>query len=379
MADAVDELDGGWVSTAAACARLGIRPSTLYEYVSRGRLTRRREGRNSYFAVAELDRLEARGKRSVRAGRLDVSIDSAVTLIEPEGRLFYRGVDVSSIARAWRFERAAEWLWSGVDTGEPRPWGVADDLEVAGATLPDRLRSAIGLYAVCAPSVDLRPAAATTIGRRLLPQLVAVLPPVGRTPQQLTAPFAEQLWPRLSPLPPTRARLDALATALIVFADHELVPSTVVARIAASVGAPPLDALQAAMATHAGIARGGFRSLMEEALRSGSEPEGAFDLVVYSDRDPRADALIPLIEPASSTRGWRRVALALADARQPSADLALAALSVACEMVPSSTEAIYSLSRVAGLLAHVAEEYEHPALFRPRSGYRGPAPGPRRR
>jgi citrate synthase len=142
----------------------------------------------------------------------------------------------------------------------------------------------------------------------------------------------------------------------------------------ASLESAPLDAVLAAMAAHAGVARRGFRSMIEEALQSGSEPLGAYDHVVYEERDPRADVLTPMIRGAASESGWRKVEVALADERPPTADLAVAALSVACEMTPTSAEAIYTLSRVAGLLAHIPEEYAHPALFRPRSGYRGPVP-----
>jgi citrate synthase len=364
----------GWVSAATASSRLGIRPQTLYAYVSRGVLNPRREGRRSYFSVEELDQLEPRGKRSLRPGRVEVAIDSAITLIDPGGRLFYRGADATTIAMEWSFERTAEWLWSGTDQGEPRPWPVARDTKVPGRTLPDRLRTAVATLSADAPEVDSRPEVATTIGRKLLPQLVAALPPVGEVKKESRASLVSQLWPRLSPLPSTQPRLAALSCALIVMADHELVPSTIAARVAAMAKAPPFDAVLAAMATHAGVVRHGFRTWIEEALRSGSEPPGAYDQVAYHKRDPRADTLVPLVRTAAASGGWRLVELALTDERPPSADLAISALSVACEMVPTAAETIYTIARVAGLLAHIAEEYEHPSMFRLRAGYRGPAP-----
>ena len=364
----------GWVPAAVASSRLGIRPQTLYAYVSRGLLNPRREGRRSYFSVEELEQLEPRGKRPLRPGRVEVVLDSAVTLIDPAGRLFYRGMDVASIATEWSFERTAEWLWSGADHGEPKPWPVARDMRASGRTLPDRLRGAVAMLSVNAPEVDSRPEAATTIGRKLLPQLVAALPPVGEVKKESRAALASQLWPRLSKLPATRARLAALNCALIVLADHELVPSTIAARVAANAKAPPVDAVLAAMSTHAGVVRHGFRTWIEEALRSGSEPPGAYDQMAYRDRDPRADILLPFIKSAATSAGWRRVELALTDERAPTADLAIAALSVACEMVPTAAETIYTIARVAGVLAHIAEEYEHPSLLRLRVGYRGPVP-----
>ncbi|HEY7043352.1 MAG TPA: citrate synthase [Nocardioidaceae bacterium] len=363
-----------WLSTGDASAKLGVRPQTLYAYVSRGLLTPRRDGRRSYFKIDELEKLEPKSKRTVRRGRIEVAIDSAVTLLESEGRLFYRGEDVQVIAPTWSFERAAELLWSGYDSGEPKPWPVATDTDVPGRTLTDRVRNAMASLAVNAPEIDSQPQVARTIGRRVLPQLVASLPLLGKRETAARAPLARQLWVRLTELPPTADRIAALNCALIVFADHQLVRSTIAARFAASSQAPPLDAVLAAMATHSGVARHGFRTSMEEALRVGGEPPGAYDQVAYSNRDPRADALAPLVRPAASEAGWQTVALALADERPPSADLALASLTVACEMAPTAAEAIYTIARVAGLLAHVAEEYDHPSAFRPSVGYRGPVP-----
>jgi citrate synthase len=369
--------DEVWLSTAEACALLGIRSQTLYAYVSRGVLNPRREGRRSFFRLDELERVESKGKRYVRPGRVEASIDSAVTLVVPAGRLYYRGADVAELAESWSYERTAEWLWSGQDNGEPDAWPAFASMDVIGHTPVERVRSAVAKAAAQASGLDPSPDLSGSVGRRLLPQLVSALEVVGPkplSPKTKRAPLAEQLWPRLSRLPATPERLAALNCALVVFADHELVPSTIAARMAAAASASPFDAILAAMSTHAGVARRGFRTSIESALLAGIEPAGAFDQEVYAVRDPRADALVPFIAPASSAKGWELVEHALADERPPSAELAVAALSVACEMVSGSAEAIYSIGRVAGLLAHTAEEYAHPSVIRARAGYRGTPP-----
>jgi citrate synthase len=366
---------GEWLSSAEVCDLLGVRPQTLYAYVSRGILTPQRDGRRSYFRVDELERLEPRRKRVPRPGRIDVSIDSAVTFLDPDGHLFFRGESIAKLASNWSFERVAELLWTGEDAGDPRPWPVpANNIPAVGRTLADRLHSAMSVLAATAPDVDSRPEAATTIGRRALPQLLTGLPVVSSRPDKNRTEFANQLWPRLSALAPERPRLRALNGALNILADHELVRSTIAARMAASSQAPPLNAVLAGMATHAGVGRYGFRTSMEQALRAGSEPPGAYDHVAYTGRDPRADTLIPLIDAAASRRGWRLVERVLNNDRSPNADLAVAALCVACEMLPGAAEAIYTIARAAGLLAHIAEEYEHPTAFHPRVGYRGRDP-----
>ncbi len=58
----------------------------------------------------------------------------------------------------------------------------------------------------------------------------------------------------------------------------------------------------------------------------------------------------------------------------PSAAVAQTALAWSCGMRPGSGEVISLLSRVAGWIAHVLEEYRRPTPFRPRLAYTGPAP-----
>ena len=41
---------------------------------------------------------------------------------------------------------------------------------------------------------------------------------------------------------------------------------------------------------------------------------------------------------------------------------------------PGAAEAIFSIARIAGLIAHAMEEYPHRLRFRPRAAYTGPAP-----
>src|SRR3982074_2644322 len=110
------------MTSAEACDRLGIRPQTLYAYVSRGLLTPQKLGRRSHFPVAQVEALAQRTARGRRPGRFEISIETAITLLDPGGRLFYRGVDATELAGRWSFERVSEWLWSGRDGGEPPPW-----------------------------------------------------------------------------------------------------------------------------------------------------------------------------------------------------------------------------------------------------------------
>src|SRR5215204_174103 len=116
----VDERGRRRLSTAEAAARLGVKPATLYAYVSRGLLGRERspDGRTSTFDPAEVDRLARPGRR--RRGRrpaADLVVPSAITAID-QGRPWYRGRAVTDLAATRTFEEVAEWLWTA---GFPNP------------------------------------------------------------------------------------------------------------------------------------------------------------------------------------------------------------------------------------------------------------------
>jgi citrate synthase len=60
--------------------------------------------------------------------------------------------------------------------------------------------------------------------------------------------------------------------------------------------------------------------------------------------------------------------------RPVNADLALAALCEAHDMVEGSGETIVAVARMAGWFAHAAEEAQHELRFRPRAVYIGVRP-----
>jgi citrate synthase len=58
----------------------------------------------------------------------------------------------------------------------------------------------------------------------------------------------------------------------------------------------------------------------------------------------------------------------------PNVDLGLGALAFCGEMIPGSGQAIATLGKAAGWLAHAMEEYAAPTRFRTRADYIGSAP-----
>ncbi|MGA8112778.1 MAG: citrate synthase, partial [Actinocatenispora sp.] len=110
-----------WLSTAQAAEILGVKAATVYAYVSRGQLSRHPgpDGRTSRFDRGEVRRLAARTRHGGRAGSLDVVLDTGLSLLVPDGALYYRGHDATALARTHRFEDVAELLWTDVPDAVP--------------------------------------------------------------------------------------------------------------------------------------------------------------------------------------------------------------------------------------------------------------------
>jgi citrate synthase len=421
------------LTSAEAAERLGVKPSTLYAYVSRGLLSRLRTPTGSTFDPQEVARVARSGRHrsddgsgpgpvadavGVRraAGRRGEAADpvfvTELTLIS-QGRLFYRGLDAVELSRSRTFEEVAGWLWTGRWSVEGRPWRTPPAAAAAvGAVLgwvgPDSLPVERFMLAVAAAALtdelrhDLSPTAIPIVGRSLLSTLVDSLPAGGggshrrgRADRSISA----RLWPRLSRLRPTPERESVLEAALVLSADHELAPSTLAARVAAAFRADPY----AVVATGLGPASGSWRSgssgapsevehLLAEAettdpertigdrLRRTGSPVHGFGMPLYPAGDPRGAELLSRLGEVGG-RPTRQAlverVLAIGEARgfsPPNVDLGLGALAFCGEMIPGAGQAIATFGKVAGWLAHAMEEYAEPTRFRTRAAYVGPSP-----
>src|ERR1700728_4518740 len=101
-----------FLTAAQAAQRLGVKPATLYAYVSRGVLRRDHaaDRRSSLFASEEVEQLARRGRPRRPAGVADITVESAITEITGD-RLRYRGLDVIRLATARTLQGIAEPLW----------------------------------------------------------------------------------------------------------------------------------------------------------------------------------------------------------------------------------------------------------------------------
>lgn len=409
------------LSTRETAALLGVKPETVYAYVSRGQLSSVRApgGRGSTFDADEVRALARRtGRReAVPAGGADLVFRTGVTLIDQD-RYYYRGVDAAELALNHSYEEVVEWLWTGRLKPGVRFSAPAQALTAARqavAALPehsgttDRLRVAVVAASAADPlRFDLSPASVLGAARGLIPTLVEALHPAtpatdapgvagpggegsggagpgDRDPGSAGTAgddgpgIAARLWPALTSRPADAASLAALDTALALLIDHDLAASTLAVRVAASAHAHPYAVVSAGLGVLEGPLHGAASGLAHRMLREVVERGSAAPVVaehlragrrvpglghrLYSGEDPRARVLFTLLEDMPEA------APALAAARDVAStaarhvplhaniDLALAVLSVSTGMSAEAGETVFAVARTAGWIAHALEEY----------------------
>ncbi len=385
------------VTADEAAGLLGVRLQTVYAYVSRGLLSRTHLRDGAGHRVSGFDRDEVlrlvRERARRRTGSLDLFVETDVTLLDPKGRLAFRGVSVETLLGC-RFEDVAELLWSADGRlVEAAVWGLDDAprelVERVTAALPpgstdtDRLRVAVLALAGSDPDRhDLGREHVASVGRLAVQAGVAALPL--RQDAVLDGAIEARLWPRLTVRPPTPDGLEALRTSLVLLVDHELAASTMAVRVAAGTGADPWLLLLTGLSALGGPLHGRASVLVGELLAAraagedtsyGDSPPPGFGHSVYVDADPRAEALLDRVARLDPV-GWPVVEQLLLDVSashqlSPNVDLGLAALGRALGFVAGAGETVFALARMVGWLAHGLEEGPHGIRFRARAVYTG--------
>jgi len=406
-----------WIGAAEAAERLGIKQASLYAYVSRGVLSRRRDtdGRASMFDADEVAELARRGRPRRGVGPAELVIETELTEITSDTQR-YRGHDATDLALRSSFENVAMLLWTGsLPEAPPGPavaagWQATAEALAAGraaqaalpaGTLPlERLQVIVpALAATDQFRLHLDRPAVVAAGKSLIAGMTGALPgtgaeagPVLRAGQAET--MAARLAAKLCTEPVPEGLIQVLNAALVLVADHELAASTLAARVAASVRADPYAVVATGLGAMGGALHGGAELGAELMLGSAGSPADAprvvgdllrrgerlpgFGHFVYTDGDPRANLLLRLVADYAPGSAVLAVASAVtAEARrralpEPNVEFALAVLAGAAGMIRGAGEAIFAIGRTAGWLAHALEEYERNIPIRPRGVYIGP-------
>ena len=379
-----------WLSAAEARQRLGIRPQTLYAYVSRGRVQTRpdpNDPRRSLYRATDVGELIERKSRSrrvadVAAGAMawgEPVLASAITTVAG-GRLYYRGRDAIRLAETETLEGVARLLRGGHGaalrrTDRPAPPTGPDMATRAMLALARRAGSD-------APALGQAPLALAVEAATLLDVLTdAMAGQVGGGAIHARLALA---WG----LGGGGDDADLIRRALVLVADHELNASAFAARVAASTGASLAAASLAGLATLSGPRHGravaGVEALIQEARDQGAGSVLATRLAherslpgfghpLYPDGDPRAAHLISRLDLPPDLALLAR-AVRDATGQAPNVDFALAAMAQGLRLPRDAAFALFAVARCAGWIAHAIEQGQAGGLIRPRARYVGPEP-----
>ncbi len=375
-----------WIDRDETLRLLGIKPQTLYAYVSRKLLTALpdpADSRRSLYSRTEVDglakrRRRGRGAAEVAEGTIswgDAILPTSISAVAGS-RLFYRGRDAAVLAHSATLEAAAALLWDvavlpaqgrllGFDGSLP-PIEAAMSMLAAAACRsdPSRGRSHMSLVE---ESAGLLRSVAAALGGDWLPG------------SDIAAGFAR----RWTAGPAAR---EMIRMALVLMADHELNASAFAARVTASTGAPLAAAALSGLATLLGPAHGGatrrVRALVDEAVEKGprvavrerlarGDPLPGFGHPLYPEIDARAAALLEqfrlpdLLEQLSSE-------VFDATGIRPDIDYATVAIAFTYDLPGDAPIQLFAAARMAGWLAHAMEQAATGRLIRPRARYVGP-------
>ncbi|AXH00638.1 MerR family transcriptional regulator (plasmid) [Deinococcus wulumuqiensis] len=400
------------LTTSEACAQLGVKPATLYAYVSRGLVRSEpgpsgtRERRYNASDVAELVSRQALRKNPSKAaleardtalgGALNWGapiLESALTRLE-DGVLSYRGRDVRELAGSATVEEIAGLLWTGnADGWQSLPMRARLNLSAQPrATLPAEALAYALTYAAThdISALDSRTEALHAQAARVLNLLYATLERHYAIPAAPDLPLHQRLARAWGVREAQQVNL--LRRALVLLADHELNVSAFAARVTASGGASlhhaTLSALCALQGPRHGLAvldtyellvhasNVGARSALRDAVRRHGHLPG-FGHKLYSAGDLRAASLLEALQEVSSRHVAVRTGLELCQEAEaetgdrPNIDLALAVLMHSIERPASDGVTLFALSRAVGWLAHAVETVVTGQMIRPRARYVG--------
>jgi len=366
MAAPPSEPTSPWWTAEQASAHLGVTRQTLYTYVSRGWVRRRKAGgRRKLYLAADIHELavraaEAKGQRAAAGAALRWGppvLASQLTAIDPDGP-YYRGRSALAFAEEGAsFEEVVAHLWARPPELGARPPATAAPTTSVDTGLPGHLLSSV----LAAGAGPLPPLA-------LVWAMVRGVAWWAGGDERARAALdhscvADGLATALGADRPV-----ALDLPLVLCLDHELNASTFAGRVAASTGATDAFGLLAALATWCGPRHGLASEALEDALDASSPAERpaaspGFGHPLYPLGDPRAELLFTA---SGGPPAW-------ADRRPPpNLDAGLVAWRRAHHLPRGTAAAVFAVGRSAGWLAHLAEQRTSGELLRPRAHYAGP-------
>jgi len=393
-----------YLSAKEAAAELAVSLPTLYAYVSRDLIRSEPVPHSRARRYRAEDVRALKDRRTAKLGETKTSpdeagyvlnfgpplLESAITLIA-DGKLYYRGSDATQLAEHGTLESIACLLWDF-------PQNPFQD-DVLPPTFPappvdlppvDRCLAALPIAAVADTTLfNTTSEGLAATGVRILRLVAATI--AGCEPSARPVHLVlRDAWGK------DEITGEAIRTALVLCADHELNASAFTARCTAAAGSTLYGAVMAGLAALQGSRHGGISRRTENLLRDLSatddpaegvrqrlrdqEPMPGFSHWLYPNGDPRAKMMMRFMaEQRGDSDAFARASTVIETMKsaagiKPNVDLALAALGETFDLPRGAALSLFALGRTAGLIAHAIEQQMRPGLIRPRARYTGPTP-----
>ena len=359
----------------------------------------------------------------LKKGLKNVYFDrTEIGLVDPKGRLLYRGYNIHDLAEHSTFEETVYLLLYGslptsaqleemdaqLKASQRLPDAVFQVIHLTKDSHPmDVLRTAVSAMSVTDPDVlDISPQAALVKGLRLtavVPTIVATHDRL-RNGEEAVAPrsdlsLAANFLYMLSGREPTPEDARLIDKDLILHAEHGVNASAFAARVAASTEADFYAAITAGIAVlkgpkHGGAAEGAKKmalgidsednaqSYISNLQKNGERIMG-FGHPVYKAVDPRSVHMRADAKALGERMGqpkWFSILQAVTKVMEPysrrghhqNVDLWSGAIYSLLNIPDDLFVPIFAMGRMPGWTAHVMEQYSKKDILRPRLHYTGP-------
>ncbi|WP_336021879.1 citrate synthase [Halobellus salinisoli] len=342
------------------------------------------------------------------------------------GKLVYRGYSIEDLAREASYEEVVYLLWhdelpDAEELADFESWmaerraiddevlSIVRKLAEADEVPMAALRTIVSSLSAYDADADHEDVTDLDVNLRMACRITAKIPTAlaafervrnGKEPIEPREDLdhAENFLYMLNGEVPDDVLAETFDMALVLHADHGLNASTFSAMVTASTLSDLHSAVTSAVGTLAGSLHGGANAnvmrMLKEVDESGDDPtewvenalaEGrrvpGFGHRVYNVKDPRAKILgeksKALAEAAGDTK-WYDYSVAIEEyiaeekGLAPNVDFYSASTYYQMGIPIDIYTPIFAVSRVAGWIAHVLEQYEDNRLIRPRARYVGP-------
>ena len=396
---------------------LGIRAQTLYAYVSKGliRSVKQSGTKQRLYLVDDIQRVQARsaarsGHGAVAGAALQFGepvVATSITEITADGPC-YRGRLALDIAQTGgSFEATSELLWTGLwhdDVSWSRTLlspatarAIAPVLTVPAGNgeLAEILAMAVLKLGLMRGTVEERLTGGQTLqaAREIISTMTGcfgLIGPGGKFLRSTHGQIAERLLEAVG-APRDDASVHALQALLVLFADHELSPSTFIARVSAAAGASLHSCVAAALCGAAGVelarmydkietfllSESSRPALMRRAAAMHQQGQGVpgFNHPLYPQGDKRALALLQIGRARSGANKRLKTIFDFVDqvsrelGLHPRHELAAITVALSLGMPRNCAGALFMVARTAGWVAHVQEQRRSGQLIRPRAKF----------